>query len=296
MSLRYLNPLLLFAVSWVSAWDRTDYVLDNGKEWSLRPSLQYTELAIEVDSTNTSYSPNNPTKLCLQIAWKGFSIEGGISLPDDERSEKRVNTQAFDVQLHQYYNYFVADLYYQHYRGFYAVDKDSISDLPGLDAYHVGSTGLYVFSGKRFSHQAAFDLTQRQIRSAGSWLLGGGIHYSRFTGAPDSSTGYLNFTNWHAGLNGGYAYNWVFLPNWLLHGSLIMGLHGSNQRITEWFDKEFKIEEAVMVRVGVNRNGTHWGYGLGVILDALFMHQQNIAINSTAAKIDIFVMRRFSLE
>lgn len=289
-------PILMVLPLACLAWERSDYVKEDTRNFSVRPSLQYADLTLEADSADMVYSPNNPTRLCLQLAYKGFSLSGGLALPIDKENGKRVDSHAFDLIFHQYYNHLVADIYYQNYRGFGADGKDSTWDLPNLHAYHVGTTALYVFSGKRFSYQAAFDLTQRQLRSTGTWLLGGGMHYSRFSGAPDSIAGFMNFTNWHAGLNGGYAYNWVFYPSWLLHGSATLGLHGSNERISKWLDERFRLEEVALLRMGLNHNGPNWGYGLSVIVHALFMHRGDVEFSSTVGQIDLFVMRRFALD
>lgn len=99
----------------------------------------------------------------------------------------------------------------------------------------------YVPGYRRYSHQAAFSQTNRQLRSAGSAILGftyahnstsidwqkvaTALHDSGidddFTSAMQSGEGLKND---EFSFSAGYGYNWVFSRNWLLAGELMGGI------------------------------------------------------------------------
>ena len=86
--------------------------------------------------------------------------------------------------------------------------------------------GYYTFNHQRFSYPAAFTQSYIQRRSAGSWLAG--ISYqggsikttdALLTRNPDASVTRVYVG--HLGIGGGYGYNWVPGPKWLLHFSML---------------------------------------------------------------------------
>lgn len=110
-------------------------------------------------------------------------------------------------------------------------------DFDGLTTKVQGLSVTYVFNHHRFSYPAAFQQSTRQIRSAGSALLGAsytthelsldyhslskavedaGIHEAEI----DTAFMFDNVKYMDISVSGGYAYNWVFTKNWLLCSSL----------------------------------------------------------------------------
>jgi hypothetical protein len=85
--------------------------------------------------------------------------------------------------------------------------------------------GYYVFNGKKFSYPAAFNYTYLQKRSAGSWLAGATFQNTTLKNNPDPDDPYrARLHSTLVALGGGYAYNWVFHRNWLLHVSALPSL------------------------------------------------------------------------
>lgn len=156
------------------------------------------------------------------------------------------NSDDIDLGGSIYSARFGIDLFLRKVGGNYNIRKMKINDMDyssllhgePFDGISIGMTRLnfyYVFNYKRYSHQAAFSQTNRQLRSAGSPIAG--IAYARNTIKMDwakMNTVFdrhnitdIDFSslsedqrNSEIDLTGGYGYNWVFTKNWLAAGEL----------------------------------------------------------------------------
>jgi len=113
-------------------------------------------------------------------------------------------------------------------------DGETLWQLP-LDGCHTRrflANGYVVLNPRRFSLPAVFTQRYKQIRSAGSALLGASLTGFRMdvdvTQLPpqliDENTPYdyaRHIIYTAASLGAGYAYNWVLPDNWMLHASYL---------------------------------------------------------------------------
>lgn len=96
---------------------------------------------------------------------------------------------------------------------------------------------FYFFNYKRYSHVAAYNFSNHQLISAGSWILGLRYNYTNigidFTGLPDDMLSCLpeeaprsyslNYNDYC--IAGGYGYNWVLKPRrWLINATALPGI------------------------------------------------------------------------
>lgn len=93
-------------------------------------------------------------------------------------------------------------------------------NFDGINFKAFGVLGFYVFNYKKFSYPAAYNLSNYQLRSAGSWILGfTGTFYDcdfDFTRLPQNVLSEINMplSRYRLDYNsvnimGGYSYNWV---------------------------------------------------------------------------------------
>ena len=171
-----------------------------------------------------------------------------------------------DFQMHKYGKRLLIDGYYQDYRGFYTQQeqngKKAYTLFPDLTVKRWGVDGTYVLNNKRFSLRAAFEQSEKQIKSAGSLLLGSGFYYHKIM--PDASQ-YQSFPkafdNYQIGANIGYAYSWVLSPRWLLAGMVSAGVNfGNNSEILAWHN--LKAYPASIGRLTFNYNREDWSFAL----------------------------------
>ena len=160
------------------------------------------------------------------------------------------NHDDIDLSGSIYSSAFGLDLFYRRVGGNYNIKRlimndvnysTDLRDLP-FDGINVGMTRFnfyYVTNYKKYSHQAAFSQTNRQLKSAGSLLLGAAYAHNRITVDWDRLTNIINNTygthlptnavtgtqkNNEITLTAGYGYNWVFSRNWLAAGELTGGI------------------------------------------------------------------------
>lgn len=89
------------------------------------------------------------------------------------------DTDFFDFQFNFYRNKFSMDFHYQNYQGLYLANTRNLPDVvfsenpknPGLSLEGASLNGVYIFNSEKFSYPAIFNNTERQLKSAGSFLM-----------------------------------------------------------------------------------------------------------------------------
>ncbi|MDE6393570.1 MAG: DUF4421 domain-containing protein [Muribaculaceae bacterium] len=111
---------------------------------------------------------------------------------------------------------------------------EKVDDIPfhGLEFRAFGALAFYIFNSRRFSYAAAYNLSNYQLRSAGSWLLGmNGTFYEcdfDFSRLPEEikTNSDIPFNTYSLDYNsvnvmGGYSYNWVANKHFLINVTLL---------------------------------------------------------------------------
>jgi hypothetical protein len=248
------------------------------------------------------YLPNNPAGIGGGIAYKNFLFDinygHNLGIKDDD---KYLKTKSFDFQLHHYGQRYVTDIFIQKYRGFYINNPDLSADAancPDLSVFHMGLFGQYVFNNKRFSYQAAFNQSEKQLKSAGSFLLGGGVYY--FDINSDSSFLFRNeneIQSYQWGINAGYAYNWVLKERWLICGSATMGFNIGNKNIKSFFNESLYINPTALLRFSSCYNRENWTLGLIFVYNAMYLTYPNESVVELGGgRFELAYIRRFDLK
>lgn len=309
MSVRRRLFILLFlclAVAGQKCYSQIDstYIGFFSHELSIRPyfSDSFTALSCQFgDDDEITYRPNAPFGLGIGITYKGYSISGSYGF-GFMRDKKKGNTKATDFQYHHYGRKFVMDLFFQRYKRFYIEREREVYDLfSDIKLTQYGGFAQYVFNGNRFSYQAAFDQNQRQLKSTGSFLLGGGVYYNKVES--DSTLAFNNgakmMENVQIGVSLGYAYTWVINKRVYISGSIAVGANLG----AEGFDKlgkkeEWKIYPTVFPRFSAGYNHDNWSLGLSVVNNRvyiLFSDEAKMAFDTGAIQFR-FIKRFDSLE
>ncbi len=222
------------------------------------------------------YMPNNPAKIGLGLSWKNsiLSVAGGYGF-DFLRDKKRGKTQSLDLQYHHYDRKFIFDFFMQRYKGFYVEDMKSSSDdfelCPDLRLYQYGIQAQYILNNKKFSYKAAFVQNEKQLRSAGSLLLGGGAYITNIQS--DGSFMHMERTdlkNFQFGLNVGYAYNWVINRKWFVNGSFTGGINFGSEKISTFGSERLKVYPTALPRVSVGFDQGDWALGFSYVNTVTF--------------------------
>lgn len=159
-------------------------------------------------------------KSTLSIAANYLGVSVALSLNPAKLAGKY---RDYEIGLVYYGKQYGGDLIYQdakNYTGYHEQEGYPRIEMPA-DMFKMRTlniSGYYVFNHRRFSYPAAMTQGYIQRRSAGSFMLalsGQGQH-GRFLGGYDIN---LRITN--IGVGGGYGYNYVPAPRWLLHLSTL---------------------------------------------------------------------------
>jgi len=196
------------------------------------------------------YKPNDHNDLGAGFNYRFISTNLSFYAPFISKTNPAYGyTHIVDLQTHLYLHKFIIDIYGQFYRGYFLTDGDDpvinfsnekVILRPDIYTRDVSVVFEYVCNDKRFSYTAPFYQNEKQKKSSGSFLLGGGIYHSSVSGdsalAPSEVTFpgfYHNLlfkatTNSSIGLNAGYAYTFVIKKQFFISASLCGG-PGLNQ-------------------------------------------------------------------
>ena len=228
--------LILFLVTYTSvaqiAEVDTSYIKPYGQKILLEGYVSTN--TIQVGANGKTYNANYPLNVGFGLAVKNTIINatydfGLIPLKGNEYGKTNLN----DLQIHNYGTHFMLDVFLQNYKGFYSggLHNQPIAHYPNLSITQIGAEGTYVFSGNQFSGKAAFEQSEKQLISAGSFIIGGGVYlYKIGLDSNMSIAANRPVRNLQLGFNLGYAYSWVIGNYWLLSGMAKMGINGGNEQ------------------------------------------------------------------
>lgn len=195
------------------------------------------------------YKTNDNLVLGVGYTYSFLTVNLGVKMPFINRDNELYGKSKYlDLQTHTIFRRFVVDLYLQWARGYYLSNPQSVkySGIPegtypirgDMRTTIVGLNVNYLFNSERYSYRAAFVQNQFQRRSAGSPIIG--VEGYWVLGMTDSSmvpesvppSGFLDNQPFNQvdianiGINGGYAYTFVWREKLYLSLSGIVGISG----------------------------------------------------------------------
>jgi len=249
---------------------------------------------------NYSYLPNNAPNIGFGLSVNNTIIDFSYGYGFDFlRNKKRGKTDALDFQLHNYGRKFVVDLFIQQYKGFYLnnEDEDKMLLYPDLQIRQYGIYGQYVFNNKRFSYRAAFVQNEKQLKSAGSFLLGGGIYHTKIhSGGSFSHNEKNTFRSFQFGFSAGYAYTWVLGTKWFISASATTGINFGSEKFKDFGKYRIKISPTIFPRISAGYSRKSWslsGAYVGNMVFPEFAEDSNIGLNS--GSLQLTLIKRLSL-
>jgi len=235
------------------------------------------------------YRPNNILALGLGVTVRGIGLNFSTRLPfHDTKEDQYGKTYRYDVQAHRYRRKLALDVYLQRYKGFHLTDLSSVTAvdgptkypyLPELHQLRFGVTALHIANGNRYSMRAAVNQQEWQIKSAGSWMIGGAAYTQFIHNDGDNilpphykytdvlgSDFLREIQNYTATVNGGYGYNFVFGDShWFLGANGDVGVGPAYSRIKngadEW-DSHLALALTADLRLQAGYNAEKWCVGL----------------------------------
>lgn len=267
------------------------------------------DLNVKADSsasTNPEFRSNPQAFNGIGLSYKdyGVALTGSLvgmnnSFTKDESIYGETKTLGFS--FYYFSRKFGIDFFYKNYKSFYRTENTQI--YPDLKIINAGLNATYVFSDD-FSFKAAFKMSERQKRSAATWLASVGVGFSeisnsgplipndvksRFTEDSDFEKG--KFYSISAAAGG--AFTLTSNGYYFLTGSLMLGL--SPQLQNQDGDKSIHIGLKSNVKLALGYNGDRYYFGVNLQADGVALRLK--AAEMTVMNIDaqISVGHRFDL-
>lgn len=288
-----ISVILVFAVFFPkqgNAQVDSTYVVPFDQEFSVGTYsyYQYTMLAHRVNKKETDkYKPNSPVSVGALFTYKNFALWFGLGIRFIGHPEHGT-TSSVDMQYHYFGRKILFDLFYQNYKGFYAWNKSrGLALYPEVTLTQYGLSGQYIFNHRKFSYQAAFDQNERQLKTAGSFLSGGGFYFNRI--ASDSS---LVINNYQLSLSGGYAHTWIFGKYCFISAGFSLGIDLGIVDLGH--STKFEVSPSWFPRISVGRNGKKWSTGLSFVLNRTYVaHNDKAKVYFDTGYAQFVLIRRF---
>lgn len=279
----------------------------------LWPVLKQRSLNFRVrdlgDNRAARYKPNNSYALGLGAYLFDISFELTFAIPVNER-DRRIygKSTARDFQINALSKRWGADLFVQRYRGFYS-DRPFPTTLvafpqrPDMVARNTGLTGMYVFDPDRYSLRSAFNFSERQLVSGGSFILTGTIN--RFKVVADSSvmaagesargSSFRKLRYTTLSVAPGYAYTFVrnhfFISGAIMAGPAHNWIYYQNEDNTVANDIRFNTFASV--RVGAGFSTDTFFAGLNFVQQSRMVKFDDVRFTNNSSTFRLLVGYRF---
>jgi hypothetical protein len=268
----------------------------------------------KADTLNASpiiYRPNIYSYFNIGGSWKflGGSISFKIPKPaEDVRIHGKTNYADFRFGLMK--KRFASSVYIKQYQGFY-IDKP-VTVFPEWQVGQpypqrsdivytsFGIEGYYVFKWKKYSLNAAFRQSEKQLKGAGSFMLKGDYSYigieSDSTLIPYTQAQYYNemrglrSSGFISGvISGGYTYVFILGKNWFFSPFLFTGFgyQAKGFMIDDTFIKNKTLFAFTDFKLNGGFNGNRFFSTFVFDAENYFMNEKEISLQTTGAIFDI---------
>lgn len=210
----------------------------------------------------------------------GFSIMiplPDLSVPEDVREDIKY----FDFQGSLYARHWLLDGIYQRYQGFKVAPASGLFSpaagdtifVPDLKVRYVHVGATRVFNGNRLVLSAPFNQLNRQLKSAASFLLSGGLSFFNIHDkqaiVPQAHSRTIDLKEIRTRsmeVQPGAAGTYVFRNNWYLHGIGLAGMSLQHQYLErEKAQRKWSVEPALDARLAFGfDNGQYFAGFWGV--------------------------------
>ena len=284
-------------------------------------NFQLKENGQKNDST-LKYHPNNNFNLGLGFSYKWLGLGIAFNLPfiNNDNSLKG-KTSSLDLQLDLYSRRLFMNGNLQVYQGYYWSNpetfysdwdtEDSLVVRPDVTTVTLGFNGVYIFNHEKFSFKAAYQFTERQVKSAGSMLLG--FRFSLYAIGADSalvpaelhpfypnSTEIGSLSSISLGAAFGYTHTFIVGKYFFVNGLFMFGLNNqviaANDIAGEQISSAAKISTNVTFRTSIGFNKPKSYYGMAFNVDSFLLRDANSTeLSYSFGKFRIYYGRRFSV-
>lgn len=220
---------------------RSEYVQKFPDKFFIWPHFKKRSLSFDIRDGNNdkiNYKPNNSFSLGFGVYLFEIAAEISFAMPINDKSESAYgSTDAREFHANFLGNNWGVDVFRQKYSGFYFADparptSGIVIKRPDIDLTNTGVNGIYAFNKKNFSLRAAYNYSERQLKSAGSIIVTGNLNTFRLSAdsviltrqydpqAVNADLLLMRYTT--LSVAGGYTYTLVY-RSFFLNGAMSLG-------------------------------------------------------------------------
>lgn len=305
---KWIVSAVLFFISVYTAHSQVDslYIRPFKQNFSLKTYFvqNYTSITQDFnvdDYQDFEYRTNRPLSIGLGITWNNSSLSGSYGFPF-MRDRERGRTRTLAFQYHYYGRKIVLDFVLQKHKGMYKQHDDEdipFEITPDAKVTQYGVSGFYVFNGNRFSYKSAFDLSELQLRSVGSFILGGGVYKNKIEAGNDivvtDKKGRVDSIssvqkNIQIGVNLGYAYTWIIKRKYFISCSMTVGANVGTESINKVGKHKPDLYPSFNPRVAMGYHGDEWSISTSFFdnqIYTFYSENMNRGINTMSLQLTI---------
>jgi hypothetical protein len=260
-----------------------------------------------------SYKPNGNygMGLGMYLFEIGFELTFSVQ-PKTSTQYLYGHSRVSDLQANILGKHWGIDVFTQNYNGFYRTDKNisvpanmPYPQRPDISTWNTGVNGIYLFNKNKYSIRAAYNFSERQLRSGGSFLLTGtlntfslradsaiyGAHYENIFGA-SADFSKMDYTT--ISVAPGYAHTFVF-RNLFFNGSLSIGPanHWVYIQSATASKYEIKLNNFVDLRLSIGYNSDRFFSGISFVTQARNIKFEQVQFTSSNSIFKIVLGYRF---
>lgn len=294
---------------------RSEYIQKFPDQFFIWPLVKERSLAFDVRKGNNEkvkYKPNNSFSLGLGVYLFEVAAEISFEVPINEKSQSTFgSTDAREFHANFIGNNWGVDIFRQKYDGFYFTDPSNSTDdviikRPDVGLTNTGINGIYAINKKKFSLKSAYNYSERQLKSGGSFLVTGNLNTFRLfadsaivtnqnnSKSNDSNLRLMRYTT--LSIAGGYTYTLVY-KSFFLNGALSLG-PAHNWILYSGPDGEDKYDIAINtfsdVRVALGYNSDRFFGGMSLVSQSRNIRFDDIKFSNTNTFAKLMIGYRFN--
>ncbi len=318
-----LLVLLALVSNNILAQDQADslrgrYVQRFPDKFFLWPVIKQRSLFFDISSRTDrskllNYRPNNAFGVGMGFYLFEVVVELTTAVPLNEKSRATFGeSDVRDLQINFLGKNWGGDVYSQNYSGFYVADPnklittdDEFAKRPDIEMVNNGINAIYILNHNTFSLRSAYNFSERQLKSKGSFVITGSLNNVRVH-ADSSILGsrYQNFFSvdpFHVlryttlSMAPGYTYSLVY-RSFFLNTTLALGpahhwIYYKPANSSGQYD--MAINTFADIRISIGYNGQRFFSGMSYVTKSRDILIDDLRFTSNSSVFKILVGYRF---
>jgi hypothetical protein len=269
------------------------------------------------------YSPNSNFNLGAGLNYKWIGLGLAFNFGFINNSDKKLygDTKSLDIQFEGFLKKYIISGNFQVYKSYYWKnptdffsgwnDDDSLIVKPNISTVNLGVNVIHVYNHESFSLKSAYMGTERQLCSAGSWLLGGKASLYAIaddsTLVPEIITDYYPNASKIASLAAiniggavGYSYSLIVKKYFFINLTFMLGVNiqqvGTNDASGGSLGSDAKLGSNAYLRFAIGSNKDDRYYGMSLNIESYLIKNPNkTQFSYDYGKFKIYYGRRFNI-